>query len=175
MRGRRLLLVAVALIGGLVILELATSGGDHGAGSDRKAAPELPTSALVEPAVSLDDLEGKPAVVNFWASWCDPCREEAAHLQRYSESARGRATVVGVNWTDELDGARAFIREYRWRFPNLRDADGDIGNSWFQRTGTVTGLPVTYVLDGEGRIASVLRGPQTEATLDRAVREAESS
>lgn len=174
MRGRRLLLVAIVLIGGLVALELATSGGGHG-DSDRTAAPELPANVLVAPAVSLDSLAGKPAVVNFWASWCDPCREEAAHLRRYAENARGRAAVVGVNWTDELKGARAFIREYRWTFPNLRDSDGDIGNEWFQATGSVTGLPVTYVLDGEGRIASVLRGPQTEATIDRAVREAESS
>lgn len=173
MRGRRLpLLLAAGLIGGLIVLELVTSG-DHG-GSSRAAAPELPESVLVEPAVTLDSLAGKPAVVNFWASWCDPCREEAEHLQRYSERNRDRARVVGVNWTDGLKGARSFIREYRWTFPNLRDAEGDIGNEWFQASGSVTGLPVTYVLDGEGRISSVLRGPQTERTLDEAVRKAES-
>ena len=173
MRGRRLpLLLAVGLIGGLIVLELATSGGDHG--SDGKAAPELPTSVLVEPAVTLDSLSGKPAVVNFWASWCDPCREEAAHLQHYSERNADRAPVVGVNWTDGLKGAKDFIREYGWTFSNLRDAEGEVGNEWFQASGSVTGLPVTYVLDGEGRISSVLRGPQTEKSLDEAVRKAES-
>lgn len=174
MRGKRLpILIAVALVGGLIALEIATSGGDDG--EDRKAAPELPAAVLVGPRVTLDSLRGKPAVVNFWASWCDPCREEADHLRRYSERARDRATVVGVNWTDELKGARAFIREYRWGFSNLRDAGGDVGNDWFQTTGNVAGLPVTYVLDADGRIARVLRGPQTEAKLDAAVREAAGS
>ena len=173
MRGRRLLVVAVVLVGALVALELATSGGDGG--PDRESAPELPASVLVPPRATLDTLRGKPAVINFWASWCDPCREEADHLRRFWERSRGRVALVGVNWTDDLKGARAFIREYAWRFPNLRDAEGDVGNDWFQTTGNVAGLPVTYVLDADGRIARVLRGPQTEADLDEAVREAERS
>jgi cytochrome c biogenesis protein CcmG/thiol:disulfide interchange protein DsbE len=172
MRGRRLplILIAAALVGGLVAVELATSGG--GGGSSRKAAPALPKAVLVAPGVTLRSLAGRPAVVNFWASWCDPCRAEAEHLQRFAEHAGGRARLVGVNWTDELKGARAFIRRYRWTFPNMRDSGGDIGNEWFRTTGNVAGLPVTYVLDAHGRIASVLRGPQTEAKLDRAVRDA---
>lgn len=174
MRGRRLpILLAVVLVGGLIALEVATSGG--GGGPDRKAAPDLPREVLVAPPVTLDSLRGKPVVVNFWASWCDPCREEADHLRRFSERTGHRAALVGVNWTDELKAARAFIREYRWTFPNLRDAEGSVGNDWFQTTGSVAGLPVTYVLDAEGRIARVLRGPQTEADLDAAVREAERS
>jgi cytochrome c biogenesis protein CcmG, thiol:disulfide interchange protein DsbE len=172
-RGKRLpILLAIGLVGGLIVLEIATSGDS---GDDRKAAPGLPDTVLVGPRVTLDSLRGKPAVVNFWASWCDPCREEADHLRRYSERARDRATVVGVNWTDELKGAKKFIRDYRWAFPNLRDAEGEVGNEWFQATGNVAGLPVTYVLDADGRIASVLRGPQTEAKLDAAVREAARS
>jgi cytochrome c biogenesis protein CcmG/thiol:disulfide interchange protein DsbE len=174
-RRRRLplALIAVALIAGLVVLELATSGG--GGGSNRKAAPALPKAVLVAPAATLESLSGKPAVVNFWASWCDPCREEAEHLQSFAEHARGRATLVGVNWTDELAGARSFIRRYHWTFPNMRDSGGEIGNEWFRSTGNVAGLPVTYVLDADGRISSVLRGPQTEAKLDRAVRDAARS
>jgi cytochrome c biogenesis protein CcmG/thiol:disulfide interchange protein DsbE len=165
-RWRVPLVLAVVLIGGLVVLELATSG--HG--EDEPEAPPLPGAVLVPPKVTVESLQGKPAVVNFWASWCEPCREEAAHLQRFHERNRGRVSVVGVSYTDELDGARKFIRQYRWTFPNLSDPNGVAGSRY-----ELAGLPVTVILDSEGRISARLRGPQTEATLDRAVREAESS
>lgn len=167
MRGRRLpLLLAVVLIGGLVVLEVATSGG----GEERPEAPPLPASVLVPPRATVESLRGKPAVVNFWASWCEPCREEAPHLQRFHEQRRDRAAVVGVSYTDNLPDARKFIRRYGWTFPNLSDPEGLAGARY-----ELSGLPVTVILDSEGRIAARLRGPQTEASLERAVREAESS
>ena len=169
MSGRRLpIVLAVLLVGGLIVLEVVTSGGDSA--SSRRAAPKLPTAALVPPAVTLESLRGKPVVVNFWASWCDPCKKEADHLRQLSEHLRGRATLVGVNWTDDLGGARKFIAKYRWRFPNLSDPEGGVGNSY-----GLSGLPTTFVLDSKGRIARVLRGPQTEAQFETAVRDAEAS
>ena len=125
---------------------------------------------LVPPKATIESLRGKPAVVNFWASWCEPCREEAGHLQRFHERNRGRVAVVGVAYTDELSGSRKFIRQYGWTFPNLSDPEGLAGSRY-----ALAGLPVTVILDSDGRIAARLRGPQTEAKLDRAVREAESS
>jgi thiol-disulfide isomerase/thioredoxin len=159
------LLIAVALVGGLVVLELATSGDEE----DRPAAPPLPASVLVPPKVTVESLRGKPAVVNFWASWCEPCREEADHLRRFHERNRERVALVGVSYTDNLPGARRFIRRYGWRFPNLSDPEGTAGAEW-----DLVGLPVTVVVDSDGRIAARLRGPQTEAKLDAAVREAEA-
>ena len=173
MSGRRVpILLAVALVGGLIALEIATSGG--GDGSDRAAAPALPTAVLVPPAVTLESLRGKPAVVNFWASWCTPCKKEAGHLKQLSERLRGRAALVGVNFTDNLSGARKFIGAYGWRFPNLRDADGDVGSAYFSKTHSVEGLPITFVLDADGRIARVLHGPQTVDQFEAAVRDAAS-
>ena len=166
MRGRTLLLVAVVLVGGLIALELAIGGG----GEDEPGAPPLPSAVLVPPKVTVESLRGKPAVVNFWASWCEPCRKEAAHLQRYHERNRGRVAVVGVSYTDELAGARKFIRQYGWTFPNLSDPEGVAGSRY-----ALAGLPVTVILNSEGDIAARLRGPQTEASLERAVRDAESS
>jgi cytochrome c biogenesis protein CcmG/thiol:disulfide interchange protein DsbE len=160
------LVVAVLLIGGLVVLELATSGDQD----DRPAAPPLPTSVLVPPKATVESLRGKPAVVNFWASWCEPCRKEADHLRRFHERNRGRVSVVGVSYTDNLPGARKFIDRYAWTFPNLSDPEGLAGAKY-----DLVGLPVTVILDSEGKIAARLRGPQTEATLDRAVREADDS
>jgi cytochrome c biogenesis protein CcmG, thiol:disulfide interchange protein DsbE len=162
-------LVVVALVGGLIALEVATGGGGDDE-SSRRAAPALPKDTLVPPSVTLAALRGKPVVVNFWASWCDPCREEADHLRRFSDKARGRVALVGVSWTDTRAGARKFIREYGWHFPNFFDPGGTVGNRY-----GLSGLPTTFVLDRDGRIARILRGPQTEATLDDAVRVAEAS
>jgi len=166
-RGSRApLLLAVVLIGGLVALELATSGGED----EGPQAPPLPASVLVPPKVTVESLRGKPAVVNFWASWCEPCREEAGHLQRFHERHGDRARVVGVSYTDNLPGARRFVKQYGWTFPNLNDPEGLAGSEY-----DLVGLPVTVILDAEGRIVARLRGPQTEATLEEAVREAEQS
>jgi cytochrome c biogenesis protein CcmG/thiol:disulfide interchange protein DsbE len=164
-QGRRYLLVGALVIGALAALELATSGGgDHGG---RRAAPALPAEVLTPPRATLASLRGKPALVNFWASWCGPCDREAPELRRFSRGLRGRGALVGVDWNDGLSGARKFIRKNRWSFPNLRDGDGVVGNRY-----GLSGLPNTFVLDADGRIVKVLRGPQTVAGLERALREA---
>ena len=159
------LLVVAALVIGLVVLEVVTSG-DH----EEDEAPPLPAAVLVPPKVTVDSLHGKPAVINFWASWCEPCKEEAPHLQRYHERNRDRVAVVGVSYTDQLPGAKKFIARYGWTFPNLSDPEGLAGAEY-----DLVGLPVTVVLDSEGRVARRLSGPQTEAKLGAAVRAAESS
>ena len=166
MQGRRYLLVAALVIGALAAVELATSGGGGNDDGGRRA-PALPAEVLTPPRTSLASLRGKPALVNFWASWCGPCDREAPELRRFSRDLRGRAALVGVDWNDALAGARKFIRKNRWTFPNLRDGDGVVGNRW-----GLSGLPNTFVLDADGRIVSVLRGPQSVADLERALRSA---
>jgi len=144
-----------------------------GLSSDRSSvqgrpAPKLPTERLSGAKATLASLlagaHGRPALVVFWASWCGPCHQEAAALQRFSESATGRGRLVGVDWSDGLSGARAFVRRYHWTFPNLRDAEGLIGNSY-----RFPGLPATFVVASDGRIQALLAGPQTEASLRRAL------
>jgi thiol-disulfide isomerase/thioredoxin len=113
---------------------------------------------------------GKPALVVFWASWCGPCAQEAPALERFSETAAGRGRIVGVDWSDGRSGAVQFLRRYAWTFPNLRDAEGLVGNSY-----GLTGLPTTFVIDPDGRIHTALRGPQSERSLRSALAAAESS
>jgi cytochrome c biogenesis protein CcmG, thiol:disulfide interchange protein DsbE len=165
MQGRRYLLVAALVIGALAAVEIATQGGD----GDRagRPAPALPDEVLTPPRATLASLRGKPALINFWASWCGPCDKEAPELARLSRELRGRATLVGVDWNDALSGARGFIRKNRWSFPNLRDGDGTVGNRY-----GLSGLPNTFVLDRDGRIVQVLRGPQTVVSFERALRAA---
>ena len=152
----------LAIIGALIAI-VVLSGTSNGPGTG-KPAPRLPTSVLVPPKVTLASLRGKPAAINFWASWCGPCRQEAPALEQLARSLHGRGHLVGVNWADGLSGARSYISQYHWTFPNLRDPDGVVGNSY--RLG---GLPTTFILDAHGKITDVLRGPQSIASLRQAL------
>lgn len=157
--------VAALVVAAIVVAELASGGGSPETG---RAAPPLPTKALRPPGVDLAALRGKPALIDFFASWCDPCAEEAPTLRKLSESLAGKATVVAVDWDDADGPARAFVSRHGWTFPVLSDPDGTVGESY----GVSVGLPTSFVLDPAGRIVEVFRGPQSEAKLRRALLEA---
>jgi cytochrome c biogenesis protein CcmG/thiol:disulfide interchange protein DsbE len=166
LRAPRLIALAVALaaIVAFVVFGLSSS---HSTATGRKA-PELPREHLAGPAVTLSSVlssaHGRATLVVFWASWCGPCVHEAPAIERFSRSAEGRGRVVGVDWSDALSGARAFIRDYSWTFPNVRDGEGTVGNDY-----RMTGLPTTFVLDSSGHIRAALRGPQDASTLAKAM------
>jgi cytochrome c biogenesis protein CcmG/thiol:disulfide interchange protein DsbE len=122
---------------------------------------------LQPPKVTLAKLRGKPALVNFWASWCDPCRREAPELERLYRSLHGTAHLVGVDYTDQEDAARSFIHHYGWTFPVLSDPNGVYGARY-----EFSGLPTTVILNSQGRIAQTLRGPQTMSDFRQALRAA---
>jgi thiol-disulfide isomerase/thioredoxin len=164
---RRLRLLALTLAIVAVIAVLAVFGLSSSSSTGR-LAPALPRERLTGPQVTLSSLlagaGGGPVLVVFWASWCGPCAKEAPALERFSKSAAGRGRIVGVNWSDAKPGARAFIKRYGWTFPNVRDAEGTVGNAY-----RLTGLPTTFVIDADGRISKVLRGPQSERSLQAAL------
>jgi len=169
----RLRLLAWTLVACAVIAALAVFGlASHSASG--RPAPALPRERLVGTPVTLASLlagaHGRAALVVFWASWCGPCAHEAPALERFSQSPSGRRRIVGVDWSDGLSGARAFIKHYSWTFPNVRDAEGTVGSAF-----RLTGLPTTFVLDAHGRIRGTLRGPQSEASLQAALHAVERS
>jgi cytochrome c biogenesis protein CcmG, thiol:disulfide interchange protein DsbE len=136
------------------------------AAGKRPAAPELVLPRLDGGRrVSLRSWRGSVVVLNYWASWCTPCRDESPLLARWQRriAARG-ATVVGVDVLDVTADAHAFVRRYRLDYPMLRDADGDS-----QRRFGVTGYPETLVIDKQGRVAALRRGPVDDAFLTRSV------
>src|SRR2546423_9550282 len=125
--GGRVLAVA-GFIAVFVIVELLS--GSPGNPGSRQKAPPLPPTPLTGRAISLADLRGKPALINFWASWCGPCRKEAPELRRFSRTLHGSARLVGVDYTDDVASARAFARQAGWGYPLLRDPNGTYGDRY---------------------------------------------
>lgn len=161
-------LVATAVIAVLAVFGLASHS------SSGRRAPALPREQLAGRPQTLTSLlagaRGRPVAVVFWASWCGPCSHEAPAIERFSQTAAGRGRIVGVDWSDALSGARSFVLRYSWSFPNVRDAEGTVGNAY-----RLPGLPTTFVVDGHGRIRTVLRGPQSERSLSAALAVVERS
>ena len=172
---RRLLSpVPLAVVGVLVALlallayGLAENEPDRGveqalARGEFEPAPELELPRLGEDGeATLADYRGRVVVLNFWASWCKPCRAESPLLERWHNriAAGGGGTVLGVDVLDVTADAEAFIREYGLSYPMLKDRDGDALKSF-----GVVAYPETFVIDRAGRIRAVRRGPVDEAFM----------
>jgi len=137
---------------------------DAVAAGKRIPAPKLDLPRLGSSnRLSLAALRGKVVVINFWASWCPPCRGESPILERWHRriAARG-GTVLGVDVLDLESDARAFVHRYGMTYPILHDGDGGSRKAF-----DVYQQPDTIVIDRRGRIASVVRGPVTDAYLQR--------
>jgi cytochrome c biogenesis protein CcmG/thiol:disulfide interchange protein DsbE len=117
--------------------------------------------------VRLADLAGRPVVINFWASWCEPCRQEADVLERFAREYEPRGVAfIGVNLWDSDDKARAFLDEFGASYRNGVDAGGGAAIEF-----GVTGLPETYFVDRQGQLVRKFIGPITERALRAAVEE----
>lgn len=117
---------------------------------------------------SIAGYRGRWVLVNLWASWCIPCREEAPALERFYRRYRDQGpgtTVVGVNVQDNRDDALAFLRDHRTDYPQLRSV-GDERSSAFGSTG----VPENFLVDPRGRLALIWRGPvDTDFLQERVV------
>ena len=158
---------AAALLATLALLGLAS--GASVAESAPAPAFDLP---LLDPLpaggrVTNAALLGRVTVINVWASWCPPCREEAPILRRAHDGADPeRVAFLGVIRNDREDDARAFVRDYGLTYPNA------IGDRGFASAFGVRGLPMTYVLDTEGRIVARHFGPIPEPRLTALIEDA---
>ena len=131
---------------------------------DRPVAPAV-TGALVDGGeLSLRDYRGSVVVLNFWGSWCAPCRAEASELVQVSEATYDSGVrFVGVNVRDSRDKAAAFDRTYRVPYPSLFDPAGRVALAF--RETPPNAIPATIVIDRKGGVAAVLRKPVTAQEL----------
>jgi peroxiredoxin len=123
-----------------------------------KLAPDFELNDLEGNPVSLSDLRGKIVMVNFWATWCPPCRIEMPHMQKFYEEHQSKDDVVilGVNLTpteEKLDAIRTFVDDQGLTFPIVLDPDGDV-----MQTYQVMAYPTTYILDTKGVIREKFQG-----------------
>ena len=162
-------LFLLGLLAGAVVRHQRTF--EVGAALARGEAPPIP--ALTLPAfdgrpVSLASLRGHAVVINFWASWCVPCRAEAPLLEAVSSEFRAKGLVVlGVDTQDLEAPARDFLRHHRISYLNVRDPDGTVAHLF----GT-TGVPETFFVDSGGRIRGKFPGEQISGSAWHAAVEA---
>jgi cytochrome c biogenesis protein CcmG/thiol:disulfide interchange protein DsbE len=153
------LLVGFILFVSLIGIELAARGVTQPTSG---AAPDFELTTFEGNTFRLSDLRGKVVVVNFWASWCVPCRDEAPTLQSLWERYRGQGFVlVGVDYADTESGARNFIKEFGITYPNGPDTGTRISDEY-----NIQGVPETFVVDQQGNIVQFIIAPVQPGQLD---------
>ncbi len=140
---------------------LATEGLDIAA-REGALAPDFLLETMDDSELRLSDLRGQPVVLNFWATWCKPCRQEMPRfVEAYDEYANEGLVIVAVNLQEGKGIVRPFAQDYGMDFPIVVDRDGEVGDRY-----RLLGLPTTYFIDRQGVIRSVFTGPFEEKQND---------
>jgi cytochrome c biogenesis protein CcmG, thiol:disulfide interchange protein DsbE len=159
--------LVIALLGYGVLRSNRAASLDSAVASGKRVVPpnvNLPWLDKDDVA-TLADFRGKVVVLNFWASWCPPCREEAPLLARWQHRLAGSGgTILGIDTLDVASDARAFMREHKLDYPSLRDRGGDTARAY-----GVAAYPESLVLDRHGRVAAIMRGPLDDAFMRKEV------
>lgn len=153
--------VAVALVLAVALRPASDPGTGQAAVGD--PAPQFVTSDLDGERRALADFEGGPVLLNFWASWCDPCRREFPLLQRVEDG--GEVTVVGVVFDDQRGSAAAFMEEHGATWPSLVDPRGQIAAAY--GVAKKPGIPVTVAIDANGIVQRIQLGELTDERLEK--------
>jgi thiol-disulfide isomerase/thioredoxin len=151
---------------------LATEGLDVAA-EEGALAPDFLLETMDDSELRLSDLRGQPVVVNFWATWCKPCRQEMPRFVEASDKyAKDGLVVVAVNMQEGKGIVRPFAEDFGMDFPIAIDRDGEVGDRY-----RLLGLPTTVFIDRDGVVRSVYAGPfeeeQNETNVQGAIEDSE--
>jgi cytochrome c biogenesis protein CcmG/thiol:disulfide interchange protein DsbE len=171
--------LVVAIVAGLLYVQSGgNSGEDDGFGtvalpdglnptsqspaaSDGRAAPDFLLRQLGGEPIRLSELQGRPVIVNFWATWCVTCRAETPDLIRLYETHRERGLMLlGVNLRENEGAVEGFVEDYGISYPVLFDRRGDVAATW-RIGGPNGGVPSTYFIDRDGIVRKVVFGTVT--------------
>ena len=168
-KGILILLLAIFITVSVVFLALGlldktTPTSRSGQELINKTAPGFNSVDIFSNQVALSDYIGNRVVVlNFWASWCPPCREETPGMERIWTKYRDNGLLlVGINVQDSVEDAEAYVDEFQITFPIILDRDGSTSINY-----GVTGLPVSFLLNSEGIIVDRWVGAIGEAQLEK--------
>jgi cytochrome c biogenesis protein CcmG/thiol:disulfide interchange protein DsbE len=166
--------VVVALLG-LLVWKISQGESEVTATLSEGGTPAAPEFSLERldgnGELSLASLRGQTVVLNFWASWCGPCKDETPLLQRAWQRWEGKDVVfVGVDVKDFRGDARSFTRRYGVTYPNVYDGKGSLVGRY-----GVTGFPETYFIDAAGKVRYRIAGPvEEESDLDDGIERAQA-
>jgi cytochrome c biogenesis protein CcmG/thiol:disulfide interchange protein DsbE len=168
-----LLILSTLAVGMLWIWVSRVPAGGASSGGSLPAAPVVghPAPDIMLPALSggdfkLSEQRGKPVVLNFWATWCPPCRAELPELKSANERYASQVAIVGVNQAEPAETVAQLAAELGITFPLPLDQRGDVSRAYGVRS-----LPTTFFIDRSGVIRQIHAGPLTEATLEQLLRE----
>jgi len=152
-------MLVLAVIG-LLTFGLLDKSEEAIAIGDPAPSPEL-TDLQTGERASIEDYRGQWVLLNFWSSWCEPCREESPDLQTFQDD-NPEVVVVGINLEDASGSAKAFVSDLGLTYPQLRATDS---RALRESYGSVA-RPENFLIDPEGNIAVIQRGPVTTEVLD---------
>ncbi|MEW5976304.1 MAG: TlpA disulfide reductase family protein [Acidobacteriota bacterium] len=152
----------------LALFAVAVLAGCSTPASPASDVPQFSFSSLEGKTVAMKDLSNKVVIVDFWATWCGPCREEIPHLNELYSELKGKGLeIVGISMdTDGTDGVKDFAREFRIQYPIVM-GDEKVAESF----GGLIGLPTTFVIDRQGKVAKKYIGLPPAEDMRRIVKE----
>lgn len=148
-------LIALLALGGFRLYQVSQSQPSSG------EAPDFTLTTFEGDQLRLSSLRGQVVVVNFWASWCIPCEQEAADLEAFHRQYKDRGVVMlGVNWADTDSAARDYMKKYDITYVNGPDLGTRISQTF-----RITGVPETYIIDRDGQLVKRILVPTTQDEL----------
>ena len=154
------IILSLVLISGLLLA--GCSAGTGQSPSPGKQAPDFQLPDLEGQPVSLSSFRGQPVLLNFWASWCGPCRYEMPFLQEIHEEWTGKSpsvVILAVNIGESPSEVNEFMNSYNLSFPVLLDTEGNVARMY-----NVRGIPTTFLIDIDGTIQGIKVGAFSNKT-----------